>query len=141
MGDASTEILLQREQLKNSTKKDVTNQELERQYSTNSKTQKSSEEGSFISIKSLYPYSHESTIKESSINKLHLRKEELRRETRATLNGQVNTELKSFLNHTYQLMELCSSYRTLKNQQKAYSPTKLKQIEARLKQQEKIPQE
>ena len=93
-----------------------------------------------ISIKSFYRYNHDSIIKESPINKIHLRKQQIQREVKSTLNHEVARELKGFLNNTYKLMDLCQSYRALKQKQKAYSPTKLKQMEVKLNFVEK-PQE
>lgn len=103
-----------------------------RHFSTNERTQLSSDEGSMLSIKSFYKYNHDSIIKDSPINKIHLRKQQIKRETKNTLNHEVARELKGFLSSTYKLMDLCHNYRALKQKQKAYSPTKLKQMEVKL---------
>ena len=48
------------------------------------------------------------------------------------LNHEVARELKGYLSNTYKLMDMCQQYRMLKQKQKAYSPTKLKQMEVKL---------
>lgn len=97
-----------------------------------SRTQMSSDEGSTLSIKSFYRYNHDSVIRESPINKIHLRKQQIKRETKHMLNHEVARELKGYLSNTYKLMDMCQQYRMLKQKQKAYSPTKLKQMEVKL---------
>ena len=48
-------------------------------------------------------------------------------------------ELQGFLESSYKLMDLCHSYRNIKRKQKVYSPTKLKQMQAKINLEEKKP--
>ncbi len=91
-----------------------------------------SDESSSLSIKNFYRYNHELSMRTTSLNKIHLRKEKIKKQTNATLNQEVVKELHGFLDSTYKLMNLCQTYRSLKQRQRRYSPTKFKQMQVKL---------
>lgn len=57
----------------------------------------------------------------------------MKREMKSHLNIEVVNQLKGFLDQTYKMMELCQRYRGYNERKRKFSPSKLKQMEAKLK--------
>ena len=85
------------------------------------------------SLRSLYKYNHADSLKASSINRIQSRKKKIKNESRQQLSLEVANDLKGFLDSACKMMELCHHYRHFTQKQRRFSPTKLKQMEAKLK--------
>jgi hypothetical protein len=105
---------------------------IETSTNNSGKTGLTADDDSF-SLRSLYKYNYADSMRDTAINKIQNRKRKIRNESRSHLNVEVASELKGFLEGTYKLMELCQNYRGYTQRQKKFSPTKLKQMEAKLK--------
>lgn len=86
-----------------------------------------------LSLRSLYKYNYADSLRTTSINKIQSRKRKIKHESRQQLSLEVASELRGFLDSTCRLMELCQHYRAHAQRQRRFSPTKLKQMQAKLK--------
>lgn len=85
-----------------------------------------------VSLKSLYKYNYEDSLRSTPLNKIQVRREKFKKENKNGFNLEVAKELKGFLETSYKIMELCHTHRTYQQRQKKFSPTKLKQMQVKL---------